>query len=575
VRATTALDSSEGATKHRQLPRALAKEYAARLGLAWSSQRSEKHWGTRSPVQRGQFWGLGEPEWRTLAGGPAVWEVAAGIAGQRRIAARACTHVRHLTIDLDVHQAPPAEACEATLEQFLEAAEGTGRAGAARAETKALRAWRAPFARPVVEQLRALIGDAALLVEWTPRGWHVSVLLADVVDGREAASLAAAIVARLRVPEGCSVEAFPKCRADGKVDHCALPLLGTQRRCAPDLVTAAGMREAAVRELVAMQGVGVAELRAIVGTRPEAAAAPSAVPPSEPAEADVIGQLFKSDFVAECLELVANGIPLGGSYSAVRRVYAAARYCGHAHPAVRSIVEAWLARPIHSARHCGSQRGRRQLLRLVDAQGRHFDRGLRAGRVREDGLRSRELRREFADLRRHHHGEEFPPCDTSPLPIAATPPTPTAGATAATAPSSSSPSPRSSCPTSASSSPSAGTPPRESDAGASSSRRPTTPSTRQAVAPPSTRSARGPTEGRFERAGRRGERGAEPHVADEREAGRRGGHARNPSIPGRAFALDWPGAGPRIAEALGNELQARAGGRASHPRRRPAASEAA
>jgi hypothetical protein len=390
------------------------------------------------PISCGRYTRWSPPQWRHVADRVEPWRLAVALQNsQTRLAPRAMARVRHLVIDIDVHEEPPRAAWTDADLDFAMTSRPT--AAATRAANRRNRQWRAEKARPVVAQLDAL--GLADVVEWSPQGWHVVVLLAEPLAATEAARLAQAIVARLRdVPEDVAVESFPKLRTDGRADHCSLPLTGAQRRCGLDLVTAVGTRTEAVDDLLCLDGHLLDELRALLGDLPAAPPPPIDARSrlDNPAPAD--GQLFGSAFVVHVLGLLARGIGQGESYDSVRRVYAASRYVGHDHEQAREIVREWLDVPIHRARHTETAAGRRELLRLVAAQGRYFEHGRIAGRCYENGLRSSELRAAFAALlqARHDAAEEFSPCDTRRPPTANTPKTRRVDAGAQTAPSSSS-----------------------------------------------------------------------------------------------------------------------------------------
>jgi hypothetical protein len=441
--------------RRRPLDRKRASAYARKLGLRDAAEHSEKSWRTRAMVQRGAWWVQAEPEWQHSRRGVQTWMVALALFDSTtRIAPRAMTSVRHLTIDVDVHDEPPAGAWAPGELEDLDLSAVAGPA-ATRAGNRRAREWRAERARACVAQLAAM--GVADVVTWSPRGWHVTTLLDEDVHAAEAAELSAAIASRVELADGVTVESFPKLRSDGLADGCAFPLLGPSRRSNADLVKPLGSRKEALEELLTLPGHSLGELRALVASSPSTSPPrsdrrPPTAAPLAPERAEADGQLFGRGYVTHVLGLLQHGIPAGASYDEVRRAYAAARYCGRDHGEARRILAAWLDLPIHGARHCETAAGRRQLLRLVDAQGRHFKRGLDAGRCREDGLKSRELRAAFAQLLDARHDVQEAPCNSSPLPTAATTDTSKGAGSAGAARASSSKRPPSKCPTFASSS---------------------------------------------------------------------------------------------------------------------------
>ncbi len=384
------------------LPYATARAYAARFGLAYARECAIKahrlpewcKWTRRF---------IGGGSWQHFARSIESWEIAAALAnGSDRVAARSMSRVRHLVIDVDVHGEPPPfsrekGASEESIDDYLDPrrVRRAQREGARRA-----REWRASVARPVIDRLVALgVVDAVCS---SPRGYHVVVMLRESVEPAEAARLAREIGSRVgELPEGVNVESYPRLRSDGRADHCALPLVGPSRWVREDLATPRSrLRADDVRDLLALPGRTPEEVRARLAARPaEPEIARVQDAHTEKARAEPVnGQLLGADYVTEVLQLIQGGMPMGASYDAVRRVTAAARYCGLADDEARGAIERWIELPIHRANHAQTRSGRAQLRSLVRSQLRHFARGATAGRCYAGGLRSRELRDAFAGL---------------------------------------------------------------------------------------------------------------------------------------------------------------------------------
>src|SRR5690606_15000501 len=126
---------------------------------------------------------------------------------------------------------------------------------------------RAKLLRPCVAALLAVLAPVgeSVIVESTPHGAHVVIMLDRATSAEEAAQAAKvlAAVARRHAPRGIGVEAFPRVEA-GKARHCSLPLLGSARRRKADLTTADGSKRAGIEALIAAPGVSLDRLRALI-----------------------------------------------------------------------------------------------------------------------------------------------------------------------------------------------------------------------------------------------------------------------------------------------------------------------
>jgi hypothetical protein len=115
----------------------------------------------------------------------------------------------------------------------------------------------------------------------------------------------------------------------------------------------------------------------------------------------VDGQLFGSTFAAEARALLEHGLPAGGSYDGIRRVAFAAFAVGLTDDQIIDAITTWLEEGDHDADHAQTKAGRRQLLRVLRANLRHYATGEQQGRLRRGGMRSRVLRRIFKELLAH------------------------------------------------------------------------------------------------------------------------------------------------------------------------------
>ncbi len=417
--------------RRKALDYEMARAYWAMLGGGTSHSR----WGRISEEDfRGgrlvRWWS--DPGWDTRHGRPDTWEVAVALErGATRIAPRGLTHVRHIVVDVDVHGDPPDGGKSISLrgsrekrglDEYLRA-----RAREPKERARRAREWRAARARPVVDRL--LETGLVDFVETSPHGFHAVVVLREKVPVAQAAEIARRLAAAAGTADGVKVESFPRMRSDATADHCAMPLTGPQRWIGRDLVTPLHRRRVdAIRDLLRVEGRDLEDLEHVLGEVDAATDSPASITAETAslvavtASPLVDGQLFRADYVREVLRLLEGGLRKGESYGGVRRVVASCRYTGHTTDETIAIVGAWIAAPIHDARHCGTPAGRRQLLALARAQLRHFERGLSSGRCYLGGLRSRELRSALGHLlaasrRRRQDGqdEEVRPCMTNSM----------------------------------------------------------------------------------------------------------------------------------------------------------------
>ena len=462
--------SRASGTPRASLDYATARAYWARFGGGASHGRWASSWEDDAQTGRRHYF---EPSWTTVQRSPEDWEVALGLQrGTVRLAPRGIDETRLLVVDVDVHAEPPAEIANAKpprkrapkvvrrIADVMHSAQAL-----ARYRNKRALAWRAEIARPVLDRLREV--GVFELVERTPRGWHLVVLLDRAIPVAEAAALASHVAAGAgELPPGVAVEAFPKLRADGHGDMCSLPLLGPHRRVGADHVSVGRKRASDVEDLLRAEGLDPEDLRAALeGTAP----APPVSSASRGDETEVSrapaaedGRLLKGAFVTRVLDLLEH-TGAGESYEAVRRIVAAALYAGHSDEETLGIVRAWSERPTHAAAHCLTPRGRKQLLAVARNGVRHFARGEAAGRCYRGGLKSTELRAAFRQLlaesncARHSVRQEPRPCAENSTSnraraVATSRTSAAAGARPSTAAST-----RTSCPTSGSSPPSAAT----------------------------------------------------------------------------------------------------------------------
>lgn len=422
---------SDGRAYARKLGTDEAEQHGA-LTRWYSERRFRGGRTTRKP-----------PTWTHDKGPPPEWLLGHALRdSQSRIDARSMREVRHLVADVDVHGEPKANDDELRAAFFAPTTRK-----AKNAEKRTARAWRLERALPVLERLRAAIepfGSSAF-IETSPRGWHVVVLLAEAVDAREAASLGSGLASLAgELPPDVGVEAFPKLRADGKADHCRLPLCGPNKRVGPDFVSGGGTRAEALAELLDAPGVLLAEARAAFGSVALTSTTTTSTTTSQHVLSDATsaadGRLRGPAFVLEVLRLLTDGMNTGESRSAMQRVTAACCYVGLDASDTEAAMRAWIELPIHRARHAQTRSGRTELLAQVRAQLRHFERGTHSPRTRKctrGELRSVELRAELARLvalgreRRHKLTTEgTAACATK---TTTTPPTSSRARTAATA----------------------------------------------------------------------------------------------------------------------------------------------
>lgn len=350
----------------------------------------------------------GSPMWVTRRGRPNFGYVASGLErGQVRFAPKGITRTRFLVVDVDVHGRPP-EAVSTVTDDLGDFAPVPTKRGTARRRNIQVMDWRADVALPVLRRLRE--SGLFTLVERTPRGWHFVVLLDQMIPARDAARLAARLESLFRSDvDGVKVEAFPKLRADGLGDHCALPLVGSGRRVGTDFVRPTEKkRSVAIDELLADPGFDVADwVESLTRLDGGVVVGMSAQEPRANSSSRASGgQLFGAEFVLKVLEYLTGGIGAGESYDAVRKVTAALKYCGYADDVALAVLRRWLRGGGHEAAHCATESGLRALERTAKGCLRHFWNGVSVGRCWPDGLRSKELRALFSELRWGSSGQE-------------------------------------------------------------------------------------------------------------------------------------------------------------------------
>lgn len=332
--------------------------------------------------------------------------------GSARISLLGSPTTNLVILDFDDHEEPAVKRVRAEGELLAERRD---------LDRDYARRWRAGRARPLVERAQALV--PATHVERTPRGFHAVWKLSRPVSVYRAAQIGRLIRAQLEeLPEGMAVEVFPKLETGGTGTMCSLPLLGTHRVMEPDLETLSfgwKGRRACAEQFLADPGIdpedfdphqdretdiGASEeilavdrkahVRSIVSDPVVTArGAPEPLPPHREATE---GHLSGSAFVEYALDRFEHGIRRGEHYEAIRKLVACFAYVSSCAEQVRDRLEVFLALPIHGSRH--AQRDRKHLMRDVDCQLRHFERGVAAGRCRYDGMRSAAVRRLVARL---------------------------------------------------------------------------------------------------------------------------------------------------------------------------------
>jgi hypothetical protein len=268
------------------------------------------------------------------------------------------------------------------------------------------REWRAEKLGSLVRAAQDALPAEDVLIQRTRHGFHACVLLDEMTDVGEVAALAerwrgatAAIAGG--IPMGCGLEAFPVVGSDGTGRSCALPLGASQRLVATDLVHDAHRTRALDFERLFSAGLSSAlELRKRLAMMPQMRVAGRrrlmAVAPVQPRG---LGQLFGPEFVIEALRIGSEGMGLGESWDALRRIVFALPCVGMSDGQAMFAFERFVrALGLHGANHCRSERGIRALLQKARCQLRRFRRA--EGEKREDGrprcwrngLRSRDLR---------------------------------------------------------------------------------------------------------------------------------------------------------------------------------------
>jgi len=312
-----------------------------------------------------------EVQWRTKAWRLRFPSFLAAARGRDRVSVPGIERTALLTADVDVHGEPDA-------------------------------AKRAGVARPYVEALRSAAEGFEVHVETTPRGYHAMVVLSRPVPVARAGEIADMWARAAMSAAGCTgatgvrIESFPKVEHDGTGRGCALPIGKGQRLVGADLLTRRhATRAADLRALLDGERADPAQLAAALMGLPMVAELPRGRTPltivdDEARGAD--GQVFKGDFVRECLRLLEEGIDDDESWHAVRIMVGACKYSGLTDEETRTAMGAWLHRDGHRATHCQSGGGIRELEGKVRGQLRYFRRGLLGERCHENGMDAPRLR---------------------------------------------------------------------------------------------------------------------------------------------------------------------------------------
>jgi hypothetical protein len=314
-----------------------------------------------------------EIAWRTKAWRLKPSTLLAATRGKDRVSVSGITHTALLTVDVDMH---------------LELDAGR----------------RAELAVLPIEALRAAVAGFVVHVETTPRGYHASVILERPVPVARAAELAdlwaraASATAGCEMATGVILESFPKIQHGGTGRGCALPIGKGQRIVGGDLLTNRHRTRAAdLRSILDGERVDPTMLAARLIGLPTVTELPKGrallVLVDEPGTVrGADGQLFKEDFVLECLRLLEEGIDDDESWHAVRIMVGACKYAGLSDDETRSAMGAWLKQDGHRATHCQSSSGIRELENKVRGQLRYFRRGLLGERCHENGMDAPRLR---------------------------------------------------------------------------------------------------------------------------------------------------------------------------------------
>lgn len=333
------------------------------------------------------------------------------ISGKDRVMARGFEKTRILTLDIDVHGKIDRQWQRDNWELKKDLHRG----------------WIAANAWETVQAAIDTMPSGAVLVETTPNGFHVSMVLDRAVKAKRAARMVddwrrtVVLRAGLGKKSTCGVEAFPKVNRKGIGYGCSLPGSAGQRVVDPDgglMKPLYGRRVDDVRHLLRMPVVKVSTVEAILEGLPKEKLALRLVEGWEgevlSPRGDTEGQVFKEAFVEEWLRLFNEGIRDDESWHAVRVLTAGCRYAGLSPRETMFFMRRFLRLGKHDATHCQSERGIRALMRTVKCQLRHFRRGLSvvdgAGRPMcyRNGMKSDELRSDLYDfmgmsVREHTH----------------------------------------------------------------------------------------------------------------------------------------------------------------------------
>jgi hypothetical protein len=333
---------------------------------------------------------------QALAGSPA------GSVGARKwkrsapfsIAARDLRFTRHVVLDVDVHRVENAW-------------------------PKHRRGMIAGTLRRVVTELRRKFPTLPFAAFATPRGAHVVILLDRLTRVRRAHALGMRLLAEidLELPEGDAIEVFPAQTGS----TCRLPCTGQSRLLGEDLEQVAhagpGGRARDVRALLALRRATAADfgVDSLEGEE-EIEAVQLELKKHRTAELereqsrDAAGKLRGADFVAEVVSMHRDGVKLGRSWDAARRlswllVVAAGLTEGQALAGLQRFAELGH----HEARHFSSENGQRAWMRSARACVRRCRGLIESGEQRPGKLRSGDLWSVVTELT----GEQAPPVSRS------------------------------------------------------------------------------------------------------------------------------------------------------------------
>lgn len=344
--------------------------------------------------------------WRMIPRPLRLWDFERMLAGEDRLFVDRVERSRLLILDVDLHG-------EADREWVLAQPQGPENTNRARSEFR--RRWMAEWSHSVVEAAKGVLDEEDVVTLSSRGGYHVILWLDEALPVAELATLASrwkrAVVARTgSLPAGLAIDAFPKLESDGTGRFCALPLSKGQRVVGLDLAKPVYRKRLEDGRRVGSMGLSAvrdvrAQLEAILG--PEGHEEVRIIEGgggSEGWASGVLGQLRKSDFVEECLRIVADGFGVGESADVAPRLLFALSAAGMRPPLALRAYEAFVRRPGHGANHCRSERGRRALMASARTQLRRFERGTQMKRPDGSpltwygGMKSDELRKELWGL---------------------------------------------------------------------------------------------------------------------------------------------------------------------------------